>query len=129
MAKTRRFGLAYAICIWLGAALPASGHHSTASYDLIHGTIIQGIVMRFEWENPHAHISLDVTGENNELEHWSVELEGANILRSLGWKKETLKPGDEISVTGGRARNGSFRLRAVFVQFPDGRKLQVIPVP
>jgi hypothetical protein len=111
--------------IWLLAALalPLAAHHSTASYDLIHWTIIVGEVQRFDWENPHAHIYLDVDGEDGEVEHWTVELESPNILGRLGWKKDTLKAGDRISVTGGRAKNGSFQIRANYVVLPDGRKM------
>lgn len=107
-------------------AATAAAHHSTAPYDLVHGTIIGGVVVKFEWTNPHAHISLDVTGENQEIEHWSVELESPRILGRLGWTKETLKPGDRISITGGRAKDGSFRMRAAYVQLADGRKLPAL---
>lgn len=105
------------------AAGLALGHHSTASYDLVHGTIIQGVVTHFQWENPHVHLSVEVNGENEEVEHWSVELESPGTLHRYGWTKETLKPGDHLSVVGGRAKNGSFSLRASYIVLPDGRRL------
>lgn len=111
------------------AELPALAHHSTAMYDLVHGTIIGGVVMKFDWENPHTRIALDVTGENNEPEHWIVELESRSILSHLGWTKDTVKPGDRISVTGGRAKDGTFRLRALWVNLRGGRKLPAQPFP
>lgn len=107
----------------------ALAHHSTASYDLVHGTIVSGVVAQFQWENPHAQLLLDVADENNELEHWSIELESPNTLKHYGWSKTTLKPGDHISVVGGRAKNGSFNLRASYVQFPDGRRLPALAEP
>jgi hypothetical protein len=115
------------------ATAPLLAHHSIASYDLVHGTILDGVVTGFAWENPHAHILLDValpdgTGED-AIEHWAIELESPNLLRHLGWDKDTLKLGDRILVTGGRAKNGSFNLRAVLVQTPDGRKLPALPPP
>ncbi len=103
-------------------------HHSTAPYDLIHGTIIGGVVTRFDWRNPHVTIALDVTGEDYGVEHWSVELESPHILGRSGWTRDTVKPGDRISVTGGRAKDNSFRLRAVSVRLPDGRKLPTLAV-
>lgn len=109
-------------------SLSAFAHHSTASYDLIHGTILDGVVAGFAWENPHAHILLDVTGEDM-IEHWSIELESPSILGHLGWSKDTLKPGDRVLVTGGRAKNGSLHLRAVQVELSDGRKLATLPPP
>ena len=110
------------------STVPVFAHHSIASYDLVHGTILDGVVAGFEWENPHAHILLDVMAED-ATEHWTIELESPNILRHLGWDKVTLKAGDRIVVTGGRAKNGSFNLRAVLVQTPDGRKLPALPPP
>ena len=109
-------------------ALPVFGHHSTALYDLIHGTIIGGVVIRFDWQNPHVQIALDVSGEDSVVEHWSVELENPHILGRAGWTRDSLKPGDRVSVTGGRAKDNSFRLRAVSVQLPDGRKLAALAV-
>ena len=110
------------------AIAPALAHHSTASYDLIHGTILDGEVAGFQWENPHAHVLLDVKGED-AIEHWSIELESPNVLRHLGCDNNTLKEGDRILVTGGRAKNGSFNLRAVLVQTADGKKLDALPPP
>ena len=117
-----------AAILWL-CTLPAVAHHSTAMYDLVHGTIVGGVVTRFDWQNPHTHIALDVTGENNEIEHWIVELESRSILTHVGWTKDTLKPGDRISVTGGRAKDGTFRIRANTVQLPDGRRLPALALP
>ena len=112
------------------AALSAaclSGHHSTAPYDLVHGTIISGVVKKFEWENPHTHLYLDVAVEDNEIEHWTVELESPNVLHRLGWSNDSLKPGDRISVTGSRAKDGSFNMRGGYVDWPSGRRLRTLP--
>jgi len=110
------------------ATAPVLAHHSTASYDLIHGTVLDGVVAGFAWENPHVHILLDVTGED-AIEHWTIELESPSILQRLGWDKGTLKQGEQVLVTGGRAKNGSFNLRAAYVQLRDGRKLLALPPP
>lgn len=131
--STRRYsadraGLLRISLVLMLAVMPALGHHSIAQYDLVHGTIIEGIVTDFAWENPHAQIQLDVAAEN-EVEHWTIELESPKVLGQLGWNKDTLKKGDRISVTGGRAKNGTFNLRAAYVQLPDGRKLMTLQAP
>ena len=113
--------------LWLAAA--AGAHHSTAPYDLVHGTIIGGVVVKFEFVNPHAQIWLDVAAEQNETEHWIVELESPGALSRLGWTRDTLRPGDRISITGGRAKDGSFHLRAASVEWANGRKLATLPEP
>jgi uncharacterized protein DUF6152 len=123
------FQVALATLVVFLAEAPALGHHSTAPYDLIHGTVVNGSVTKFDWENPHAHIYLDVTGEENAIEHWIIELESPVHLRRLGWTKDTVKSGDRITVTGGRAKNGSFNLRGVYVELRDGRKLLGLPAP
>ena len=125
----RSFHVAIAALFVLLAVAPARGHHSTAPYDLIHGTVINGTVTKFDWENPHAHIYLDVTGEENVIEHWTIELESPGHLRRLGWTKDIVKPGGRITVTGGRAKKGSFNLRGVYVELQDGRKLLGLPGP
>ena len=111
------------------AAMALLGHHSTASYDLTHGTIIEGVVTRVDWENPHAHISVDVTAEESVIEHWRIEAGNPGQLRRLGWTQKTVKAGDRVTVTGGRAKDGSFNLRGAYIQLPDGRKLMCLPGP
>lgn len=122
-----RVSIAFFACLF--ASLSAFAHHSTAPYDLIHGTIIEGTVTRFELVNPHGNISLDVPGEDGAVEHWTVAIESAVLLRRLGWSKDTLKPGDKVTITGNRAKNGSFHLRGIYVQFRDGRKWMALPGP
>lgn len=126
-AGQRRINRRFAAVLLL-ASVPAFGHHSIAAYDLIHGTILEGVVSGFVWENPHARLYLDVAAEN-EVEHWTIELESPKVLRDLGWDRDTLKSGDRISVTGGRAKNGSFSLRAAYVEIPGGRKLLTLTPP
>lgn len=107
-------------------SLTMQAHHSTASYDLIHGTIISGVVTAFDWENPHTHLFLDVAAEG-DTEHWSIEMDSPAGLSRLGWTKDTLKPGDRISVIGSRAKDLTFRMRAGYIEWPDGRKLPRLP--
>jgi hypothetical protein len=108
------------------SCLSVQAHHSTAGYDLIHGTIISGLVTRFDWQNPHAQLFLEVATDG-EPEHWTIEMESPAILGRLGWTKDSLKPGDRVSVTGSRAKDLSFRMRAGYVQWPDGRKMLSLP--
>ncbi|MGA2882556.1 MAG: DUF6152 family protein [Bryobacteraceae bacterium] len=124
MKTLLHFGFAIGLLILI--SVPVEAHHSTAGYDLIHGTIISGMVTRFDWENPHARLFLDVVTEG-ETEHWKIEMESPEILSRLGWTKDSLKPGDSISVVGSRAKDLSFRMRAGYVQWPDGRKLPSLP--
>ena len=125
MKNGRRAG---SMAVGLLAAASLFAHHSIAPYDLVHGTILDGVVTGFQWENPHAHVLLDIASEN-VVEHWTIELGSPSQLLHLGWDKDILKNGDRVMVTGGRAKNGSFSLRAVVVQLSDGRKLAALPPP
>ena len=108
----------------LFAARPARAHHSTAMYDMANPVTIRGAVKRFEWTNPHAFIFLDVKDAGGAAVEWEVELMSLNHLRSYGWVRTTVKPGDTISAVGAPARNGAPSMIAGVVELPDGRKIR-----
>jgi len=110
------------VVVLLATAL--SAHHSTADYDLKHPASATGVVTRFEWANPHSYIFLDVMAADGGVEHWIVEIDGPHALERLGWSKDSLKPGDRITCSGARAKDGSPRLRCTQVIIADGRALQ-----
>ena len=112
-----------------GAALmmfvpPVAAHHSTAMYAMDHPTTISGTVKRFEWTNPHAFIYLDVKDDKGNVTEWEIELMSLNHLRSYGWIRTTVKPGDEITCTGGRAKSGAPSMISALLKLPDGRELR-----
>ena len=108
--------------VFIVSPLPA--HHSTADYDLRHPASASGLVTRFEWSNPHARILLDAPGENGDVEHWIIEIDSPNALRRSNWTRDTLKPGDKVSCSGARAKDGSPRMRCTQVVLADGTVLQ-----
>ncbi len=104
-----RATLVASIAIVLAAALPTYAHHSfPAQYDDTQPVELMGTVTRVEWTNPHIFIYIDVADEESgEVVNWALEMGGPNSLLRLGWKRDSLKPGDEISVEGSLARDGS----------------------
>jgi hypothetical protein len=90
------------------AALPAAAHHSfPAQYDADKPVTLTGTVTKVEWTNPHIFIYIDVPGANGAAVNWALEMGGPNALLRLGWKRDSLKDGDEITVQGSLARDGS----------------------
>jgi hypothetical protein len=87
----------------------ASGHHSfPAQYDIDKPITLTGKVTKVEWTNPHIFIYIDVTdATTGGTVNWALEMGGPNALLRLGWKRDSLKEGDEISVEGSLARDGS----------------------
>ena len=105
-------------------APPLAAHHSTAMYEMANPTTISGTVKRFEWTNPHAFIYLDVKDEKGASVEWEIELMSLNHLRSYGWMRTTVKAGDPITCTGGRAKSGAPSMISALLKLPDGRELK-----
>jgi hypothetical protein len=120
---TRRAFLAAGLGVFV-AARPARAHHSTAMYDMANPKTVRGTVKRFEWTNPHAFLFLEVKDEKGAMVEWEVEMMSLNHLRSYGWVRTTVKPGDVVAATGAPARNGAPSMIAGVVELPDGRKIR-----
>jgi len=104
-------------------SVPVFAHHSSAAFDTDHLITIKGTVTNFEWTNPHTFIYLDVKGESGNVEQWRVEGNSPNMLTRVGWTRDIIKAGDQLTVTGAPARNGSKVMRLDSVTLADDRKL------
>lgn len=107
-----------------GAAAPLLAHHGTGMYDMSHPTTITGVVKRFEWTNPHAYIYLDVKDDKGNVVEWAVEMMALNHLKSYGWSRNLVQPGDMISCTGGAAKGGQPAMLSSIIKLPDGREIK-----
>ena len=76
-----------------------SAHHSFAAFDMSKEQTITGVVSRFDWTNPHTFIWVDVTNEKGVVETWAIEGMSPNYLGRRGWSKNSVKPGDKITVS------------------------------
>ncbi len=91
----------------LMAALPGLAHHSfKAEYDESKTITLKGTVTKMIWNNPHVLMYLDVKDDQGTAK-WELELASPHGLMSQGWKVDSLKPGDQVTVSGYRARDGS----------------------
>ncbi len=117
---TRRTPLV--ICL-LVAALPAFAHHSFAMFDQTKQLPLKGTVREFQWTNPHAWIQVDVADAAGKVETWGVELNSPNNLRRQGWKSNSLKAGDKVTVVIHPLRDGKKGGLFVAVTLPDGKIL------
>lgn len=77
-------------------ALPVAAHHSTAAFDDTRVVRIEGTVTQFRWINPHASFKLEGTADDGPDGLWTVEMTAANVLANQGWKRSSLRVGDEI---------------------------------
>jgi hypothetical protein len=105
--KYRAYGvLAVALGVFF-AAKPLEAHHEIlAKFDDKKPMTLKGTVTKLDWANPHVHIFMNVTTGNN-IANWAVELESPFDLGKGGWGRDSVKPGDALTVQGIAARNGS----------------------
>ena len=91
----------------LSAAVPLLAHHSLeAAYNPNQSITLTGTVTKIDWSNPHVHFFIDVKDADHTA-NWEVELGSPNAQILGGWKIDTVKPGDRVTVTLYRARNGT----------------------
>ena len=110
-----------ALCLALTPSM-ASAHHSfAAQYDANQPVTLHGVITKVEWMNPHTYFYVDVSDDKGKRVTWAVEGGAPNVLYREGWKPTTLKAGDEVTILGSRAKNGSNLINATSFKLPDGR--------
>ena len=121
----------YSVVIALGAALAflmtcgqVSAHHGSANYDMSKSVSVTGTVVNFEFINPHSAIHLEAKDDKGNAEQWLIEADSPNNLARAGWNRESIKPGEQVTIVGNRLKNGSNVMRLQKVMFADGRVLK-----
>src|SRR5215470_15643092 len=119
-----KLGILFAGVGLLIAAVPAIAHHAfAAEYDADQPVTLKGKVTTFEWTNPHARFYIDVVDAKGTVTNWNLELASPNVLKRNGWSSKILQIGDEVTVEGSRAKDGSKMANAKVVTFANGQRV------
>lgn len=115
------------VSIAFAASSPLYAHHGYAAYDMTKTITLSATVTEFTLANPHSSLAFDAKDEQGVVQHWTSEFGYVRILREAGWTPDTLKPGDQITVTFHPAKNGA-RVGALSkVVTADGREIPLSP--
>ena len=113
-----------AAIVLLAITVPAIAHHAfAAEYDADQPVKLKGKVTKFEWTNPHARFYIDVVDEKGNVTNWNVELASPNVLKRNGWSSKILQIGEQVTVEGSRAKDGSKMANAKAVVLADGKRV------
>ncbi len=111
-------------------SVPLMAHHSfAAEYDSRKTITIHGVVQKIAWMNPHAYVWVDVKDENGKITTYAFESLSPNALMRGGWTRNSLKPGDEVTVDGYLAKDGqplsdgSVHANSKLITLADGHKV------
>src|SRR5580693_2710255 len=123
MKNRREILIGVAAFVLLGSSV-AFAHHGTANYDTNKLITVKGSVTGFQFINPHVIIALDVKDDKGVIVNWQGELTSPNRLTRTGWTKDSLKPGQVISLSGFPSKTGAPEIWIQKVMLADGSELK-----
>jgi hypothetical protein len=122
--RNMKFAVVAAGALMLLASVPAIAHHSfAAEFDATKPIKLTGTVTKIEWMNPHAYFYIDVKEADGKVTNWGMEMGSPNGLMRQGWSRNSMKIGQEVTVEGSRAKDGSNIGNARSVVLSGGQRL------
>lgn len=88
----------FALLAFLALASLAYAHHSMAGFDRNKTVNLVGTIRQFKWANPHSWIEMEVPNDKGGTDIWNIEMTSPAVLIRAGWKSNTIKPGDKVTV-------------------------------
>ena len=123
MKSSLLLGLTATLSLATGGS--ASAHHSfVAQFDPSRAKTVTGAVSKLEWANPHARFYVLAKDDKGEDVTWEIELGSPNALLRYGWRRDTVKIGDSITVNGFVARDGTHLVNAKSLKLANGKVIE-----
>ena len=112
------------VAVVVAISATVAAHHSPAVFDRTKQVKLVGTVKAFRWQNPHTWLEVDVPGPKGKVETWGVEMTSPTYLVRAGWKNNSVKAGDKVTVIVNPLREGDIK-SGIFVSITlaDGRTL------
>lgn len=115
--------LVYIIAVFASAATSAWAHHSNAMFDKSVAREVTATVREFQWTNPHIWIQVYINDDSGEAQEWSIEGGGPNSLFRKGWRPNSFKQGDVVTLKIFPMVDGTNAGLFVGARFADGKTL------
>jgi len=116
-----KLALSMAVVLAIPVARMAAHHSFEAEYDDKKPVSLKGTVAKLDWMNPHIWVHIDARDDNGKVTRWSCEGGNPNSLKRSGWTRDAVKQGDQITIDGFRAKDGTNTCNARSVKLADGR--------
>ena len=114
-----------ALMVLCAAGMPLFAHHGNAAYDTAKATVLKGAtVTKFVWGNPHTFLMVDVKDDKGNVVHWAGEAGSPSSLSLLGWSKDSVQPGDVITLYIYQSKTGRPVGRLNKIVLSDGTELK-----
>lgn len=123
---TRGIAVLFTAFALLASGLSLAAHHSfAAQYDREKPITLKGAITKIEWANPHIYFYMDVAGAAGPKANWAIEGGAPSTLYRAGWRKDSAKVGEVVTVNGFLARDGTKLVNMQSALLADGRNLFV----
>ena len=124
-----RLVIVSAVAVGLLFPVPLVAHHGSAAFDTGKKVTLQGTVTEWVYSNPHCLLRLDVTGEDGQTVQWIAEGQAPNVIFPVGYRRDSFKFGDRVTITVEPVKNGRPMGRILQVVLADGRTLGAATSP
>jgi hypothetical protein len=123
--KNRLVVFALAVGLWM--SVPLVAHHGSAAFDVGKRVTLKGTVKEWAYLNPHCLLTLVVTGDDGRSVQWVAETQAPNVVFPAGYRKDSFKPGDEVTIVVEPVKNGRPIGRILQAVLANGKTLGTAP--